>query len=216
LMLSSMNVFKNVILQPDNSSMLDIARARINELKFIVPGISVLTNEGIVLVGDIDLPGTDYRQHPYFLGKKQDVEFTRYYDPLRKEDYYAIIGPVYSDPQRTNIIGRIAFDVDLKNINNIMAENQVPGTEEVYLIDNTGLLLSASKFVGQDNQKGVLIQNVNSEGAKECLADLGKYDQSGYIAEQVFRYLNYMGNEVYGAHAYVPAIMGCVIAESAG
>ena len=218
LLLGSMNVFKDVIVYPNDSSKMGMARDHINELKGIIPGISVLTKEGIVVVGDVDLPGTDYSQHPYFIEKRQDTIFTRYYDPLRKGDYYAVIGPIYDNLEKNKIIGRIAFDVELNKISEIMTENQEKETTEVYLIDNTGLLLSASKFVDQNGKKGVLIQTITSEGAKDCLADLKKYDQVGYIkehAEEVPRYLNYMGNEVYGAHAYLPVIGVCVIAESA-
>ena len=216
--LGSMNVFKEAILYPNDSSKLGIARDRINELKGIIPGISISTKEGIVLVADVDLPGTDYSGQPYFSLAEKKVVFERYYDPLRKGDYYAVVGPVYDNPEKNKIIGIIAFDIELEKIDEIMAETQEKETTEVYLIDDTGLLLSASKFVGQNNQKGILIQKVTSEGAKECLADLKKYDQGGYIeehAEKVFRYLDYMGNEVYGAHAYLPAIGVCVIAESA-
>jgi hypothetical protein len=98
-----------------------------------------------------------------------------------------------------------------------MKETLESETNEVYLIEETGLLLSGSEYVGQDNKKGVLIQEVKSEEAQECLADLKKYGGEGEVAEheeeESSQYLDYMGNEVYGAHAYVPAIMGCVIAE---
>jgi C4-dicarboxylate-specific signal transduction histidine kinase len=218
LLLGSMNVFKEAILYPNDSSTIGMARDHINELKGILPGISILTKEGIVVIGEIDLPGTDYSGHPYFSLTEKKVVFVRYYDPLRKRDYYAIVGPVYDDQEKNKIIGTIAFDVELEKISEIMADNQEKGTTEAYLIDGTGLLLSASKFVDQNNTKGVLIQTITSEGAKDCLADLKKYAQGGYIkehAEEVPRYLNYMGDEVYGAHAYLPAIGVCVIAESA-
>jgi len=220
--LGSMNVFKEAILYPNDSSKIGIARNRINELKGIIPGISILTNEGIVLVGDVDLPGTDYSGQPYFSLAEKKVVFERYYDSLRKGDYYAVVGPIYDNLENNKIIGTIAFDIELNKISEIMAGNQEKGTTEVYLIDlidKTGLLLSASKFVDQTNKKGVLIQTGSSEGAEECLGDLEKYGRDGYIEEheeEIPKYLNYMGNEVYGAHAYVPAIMGCVIAESAG
>jgi C4-dicarboxylate-specific signal transduction histidine kinase len=218
LLLGSMDVFKEAILYPNDSSKIGMARDHINELKGVIPGISILTKEGIVLVGDVDLPGTDYSGQPYFSLAEKKIVFERYYDPLRKGDYYAIVGPVYDNQEKNKIIGTIAFDIELNKISEIMTENQEKETTEVYLIDGTGLLLSASKFVDQNNTKGVLIQTITSEGAKECLADLKKYDQGGYIkehAEEVPRYLNYMGNEVYGAHAYLPVIGVCVIAESA-
>ena len=76
--------------------------------------------------------------------------------------------------------------------------------------------MSGSKYIGASNKNGVLIQEVKSEGAKECLEDLEKYRGDGFVEEheeEVISYTNYMGNEVFGAHAYVPSIMGCVIAE---
>jgi uncharacterized protein (UPF0333 family) len=216
--LGSMNVFKEVILYPNDSSKLGIARDKITELKGIIPGIGVFTKKGIIAVAENNPPGIDCSSYPYFASENQGVVFARYYDVTRKKDYYAIIGPIYDDLEKNEIIGAISFDIELDKISEIMAETQDKGTTEVYLIDGTGLLLSASKFVGQNNTKGVLIQTITSEGAKKCLADLKKYDQGGYIkehAEEVPRYLNYMGNEVYGAHAYLPVIGVCVIAESA-
>jgi len=218
LLLGSMDVFKDVIVYPNDSSKIGVARDRINELKGIIPGISILTKDGIVLIGDVDLPGTDYSGQPYFSLTEKKIVFERYYDPLRKGDYYAIVGPVYDDLEKNKIIGTIAFDIELEKINEIMVENQEETGGEVYLIDSTGLLLSASKFVDQNNTKGVLIQTITSEGAEECLEDLEDYGRDGYIEEheeEIPRYLNYMGNEVYGAHAYLPVIGVCVIAESA-
>ena len=77
-------------------------------------------------------------------------------------------------------------------------------------------MLSGSEYIGQGNTNGVLIQEVKSDGARLCLADLKTFTLDGVIEEHeegVLEYTNYMGNEVYGAHAYVPSIMGCVIAE---
>ncbi|MDD5731603.1 MAG: cache domain-containing protein [Patescibacteria group bacterium] len=216
LNLSSMIVFKEVALNPNDTSKIEAAKKTINDLKSTISGISVLTKEGIVIVGDIDLPNTDYGQHPYFVAKREDTTFTQYYDPLRKNDYYAIIGPIYDSADTTKIIGRIAFDIELDKISSIMQETIESPTNEVYLIDEKGLLLSRSEFIGQDNKKGVLIQEIKSEAAKECLDHLKLYGKNGFVeehVEEVPEYLNYMGNKVFGAHAYAPAIMGCVIAE---
>jgi len=214
--IASMNVFKEALLYPNDPAKIAIANNRINELKSIIPGISLMNSEGIVATGDIDLPGTDYSQHPYFIAKRQDIMFARYYDPLRKDDCYAIIGPIYGNKDKTKIIGRIAFDIELNKIGTLMKEGSEGKTREVYLIDETGLLLSDSKYIDQGNKNGVLIQKVKSDGANECLADLKKYQKDGVIKEhkdEISQYINYMGDEVFGAIAHVPSIVGCVIAE---
>jgi Holliday junction resolvase RusA-like endonuclease len=215
--LASMNVFKEVVLHPDDPAKTEIAKERINELKEIYPGISLMNSHGIVLVGDIDLPGTDYSQHPYFMAKREDAKFTKYYDPLRKKDYFAMIGPIHSQTNKSEIIGRIAFDIELEKISEIMKESFDYGKNaEVYLIDESGLLLSNSKYVGKSNKHGILIQEIKSEGAKNCLGCLKEHQKDGVIEkheDEILRYDNYIGDEVYGAHAHIMAVRGCVIAE---
>jgi nitrogen regulatory protein PII-like uncharacterized protein len=215
--LNTINVFKEAVMNPGDIVKIEEANKTINELKSIIPGISILTNEGIAVVGEFDLLGTDYSQHPYFVRKDKNISFERYYDPLRKEDYYAIIGPIYDNTNKSKIIGRLAFDIELSKISALMKETLEDNkTNEIYLIDETGLLLSYSKYIGQENKKGVLIQEVKSNGAKVCLDDLKKYEKNGIVEkheEEVIQYTNYMGDNVFGAHAYVPEIMGCIIAE---
>ncbi|MFH1181331.1 MAG: cache domain-containing protein [Candidatus Woesearchaeota archaeon] len=213
LIISSMNVLKQAAQYPNDSAKIETAKERINELKSILPGISILNNEGIAIIGEFDLPGTDYSQHPYFMAKGQDISFSKYYCPLRKKDYYAIIGPLYN---KSKLIGRIAFDIELDKISTLMKEPIESETSEVYLIDETGLLLSGSKYIGEGNKNGILIQEVASEGAKACLEDLKKYQKDGAVEEheeEVMKYANYIGEEVFGAHAYTADILGCVIAE---
>ena len=150
------------------------------------------------------------------MDNQSEIVFTRYYDLQRKKDYYAVGGPIYDRIEKDKVIGAIAFDLELDKVSILMKEVLESKTGEVYLIDENGLLLSGSEYIGEGNKDGVLIQEVKSEGAKECLEDLEKYRGDGFVEEheeEVISYTNYMGNEVFGAHAYVPSIMGCVIAE---
>ncbi len=216
LTIASMDVFIEAVKYPNDPVRIEIAKNRINELKNVIPGISILTNGGIAVIGEFDLPGTDYGQHPYFARKDTKTSFVRYYDPQRKADYYAIIGPIYGSADKSKIIGRMAFDIGLDKINALMKESLENDSNEVYLIDETGLLLSNSKYVGSGDKKGVLIQEVKNDESDACLEDLKKYQKDGVIEkheEKILSYLNYMGNEVFGAHACIPQIMGCVIAE---
>ncbi|MCX6795877.1 MAG: cache domain-containing protein, partial [Candidatus Falkowbacteria bacterium] len=137
-------------------------------------------------------------------------------DLQRKKDYFGVIGPIYDGTKKNKVIGVIGFDIELEKISALMKGSSEGKTKEVYLIDKTGLLLSRSAYIDKDNKGGVLIQEVKNEESDACLEDLKKYQKDGVIEkheEKILSYLNYMGNEVFGAHAYVPQIMGCVIAE---
>jgi hypothetical protein len=215
--LSSLSVFRDVVNDPYNAEKIKLAKDMINEIKDKIPGIGVLTKEGIIIVAENNPAGTDYSMLPGFpADDSMGIIFTRYYDQQRKKDYYDIGGPIYDSVNKSKVIGVIAYDVELDKISSIMKDNLDTNTSEVYLIDGNKLLLSGSKYIGQDNKNGVLIQEVNSDGAETCLDDLKKYTKNGIVEEHegnVSKYINYMGDEVYGAHAYAPAIGGCVMAE---
>ena len=209
--LRSIRVLKEAFISPTDEVKLKAAVGRINDIKATVPGISLLTPEGIVIVGDIDLPGTNYSAHPYFQNRVWNVSFARYYDPLRKGDYFAVIGPVYDQNNASTLLGLLAFDVPLEDISSMFEGGNRGKTGEIYIIDKEGMLLSASRFVGQGNRNGVLLQGVDSEGAAQCLNDTSA--QSETHEEGVTPYKDYLGHTVIGAHAYVPELNGCVIAE---
>jgi hypothetical protein len=215
--IASMNVFKEAVLYPNDSAKIVTAKNRIDELKSIVSRIAIFTNAGLMFIAESGPVPMDYSALPYFVSQNKHIIFMRYYDPFQKKDYYSVLGPIYDSIEKDKVIGAIAFDVELDKISALMKETLESETNEVYLINETGLLLSGSEYIGQGNKKGVLIQEVKSEEAQECLADLKKYGGEGEVAEheegESSQYLDYMGNEVYGAHAYVPAIGGCVIAE---
>jgi C4-dicarboxylate-specific signal transduction histidine kinase len=215
--ISSMNVFKEAVLHPDDPAKIEIAKDRIDELKSVLPGISLLTNEGIVLNGEIDLSEIVVNGQSYFALKEKKIIVKYYYCECRKKDFYVIAGPIYDSIEKDKVIGIIAFDIELEKISALMKENLDSGeNEEVYLIDENGLLLSSSKYIRKGNKGGILIQEVKSDGAKNCLEHIKKYSKGESVeehAEDILQYTNYMGDEVFGAHAYVSEIMGCVVAE---
>jgi phosphopantetheine adenylyltransferase len=214
--IATMNVFKEVVKDPNNTAKIETAKKRINELSPMIHRIALFTNEGIMFIAESGPTPIDYSALPYFVSKDKHIIFMRYYDPFQKKDYYSVLGPIYDRIEKDKVIGAIAFDLELDKVSILMKEVLESKTGEVYLIDENGLLLSGSEYIGEGNKDGVLIQEVKSEGAKECLEDLEKYRGDGFVEEheeEVISYTNYIGNEVFGAHAYVPSIMGCVIAE---
>lgn len=214
--ISSVGIFKEIVKEPNNVLKLEEAGKKMNEFKDMIPGIRILSSTGVVIIGEADIIGANHGTRSYFSLPGKKTAFERYYDPVRKKDYYAVIGPIYDSVEKNKIIGAISFDIELDKIGVLMKESLKNDASEVYLIDETGLLLSGSEYVDRGNRDGVLIQEIKSEGAKECLADLEKYKREGYVeehAEDIPQYINYMGNEVFGAHSYATSIMGCVIAE---
>jgi hypothetical protein len=159
----------------------------------------------------------DYSTLPYFVSKDKNIIFMRYYDPFQKRDYYSVLGPIYDRPEKDKVIGAIAFDIELDKVSSLMKETFDTGENgEVYLIEETGLLLSNSKYIGDNNKNGILIQEIKSEGSKKCLEYLKKQHEGEIIEkheDEIMKYKNYMGDEVYGVHAHISAIRGCVIAE---
>ena len=216
--LASMNVFKEAVKYSNNPQKTEEAIKRIKELKEIYPGIALLTKEGIVVVAENNPAGSDYSDVLGFPANDEYVfRFMRYYDQSRKKDYFGAMGPIYDRVDTSKVIGVIGYDIELEKVGAIMEETLDKKTNEAYLIDESGLLLSGSEFIGQTNKNGILIQEVKSDGAKACLSDLKEYGKDGLIEkheEEIgAQYINYMGDAVFGAHAYVPSIMGCVITE---
>lgn len=217
--LSENTEFREAFLYPEDKTKIDAADKIIDKLRETVPGISLLTPEGIVITADIDLPGTDYRSMPYFMAEKKKLTFDIYYDPLRKNDFIVVGGPVFHEGK---IIGALGFDLALDELNYIMGISFNEPDIESYIINKDGLLLTSSKYIGQENRHGILLQRVDSEGAKECIEDLREHiilsDMSDNIEieeheEEALIYENYMGEKVLGTHAYAPSIVGCILAE---
>jgi len=218
VILGSMDVFREVAMFPNDAAKIKAAKKLIDSLKDTVSGIGILTNKGIVIVSADNPAGADYSSLPGFpvTNDNLNIRFTRYYDKQRKKDYYGVGGPIYDSNEKNNSIGVISFDVEFDKISELMKETVESDGSEVYLIDDTGMLLSGSKYIGNGNKHGVLIQEVESEGATLCLDDLKKYLKNGEFEEheeKFIQYKNYMGDEVLGVHAYVQGIRGCVIAE---
>jgi hypothetical protein len=208
-------------VHPDDEAVIDAAKNKIAELKTLIPGISIMDENGIVSIGEKDAPCLDYIGEPFFFGKEKNVYFQRYYCPIRKKDFFAAVGPIYDSLQPKKIIGAIAFDIGFDYINELMKESiDCPVGDESYLIDRDGMMLTESEYVAENNSHGVLIQQVKSASAQDCLGDYEKFtvsDNDGNSVEEhsekVFLYVNYMGDTVLGAHGYVPSIKGGVISE---
>jgi len=221
MFISTVEEFKQAALHPADQEVIAAAQKRISEFKEIVPGISIMNEKGIVAIGDIDTPGLDYSGEPYFALKEKRVYFQSYFCPIRKKYYFAAVGPIYDSLQTKKIIGAIAFDIGLDKINELMKESiESDYQDESYLIDEHGMLISESEFIGAGDVKGVFVQEIKSESSKDCLGDYKKFtlsdkDETSVEShtEKVPLYVNYMGETVVGAHGYVPSIMGCVISE---
>ena len=211
--LSLMNAFYEVVKYPNDSIKINIANNRISNLKDIIPGIALFTREGIIIVSENNPSGTDYSMMPIFpITNQMNVTFIRYYDSQRKKDYYGIIKPIYDSVEKNNVVGAIGFDIELDKISNLMKETIESETNEVYLINEEGLLLSDSEYIGNGNKNGVLIQEIKSDGAKKCFEHASNIQENiGQHQEEVFQYINYMGDEVYGAHAYIPLMEGVLL-----
>lgn len=209
--LMSFDEFAEVLKDPTNNAKIAQAQGRINELKDIIPGICLLTNAGIVIVADIDLPGTDYSAQPYFSMEEKALTFERYYDPLRKNDYYAAVSPFYDRQNTEEIIGTIAIDVPFEYFNVILASGNETITREFYLVDKDRIVITSTIFGYTP-----FAQEADTEGIADCFACLEENTVDGDITEHeesVSQYIDYRGVAVLGTHAHLPLINACLIGE---
>jgi hypothetical protein len=209
--LMSIDEFAEALKDPADAAKLAQAKDKINELKDIIPGIRLLTNEGTVIVADINLTGTDYSAHPYFSVEERTVSFERYYDPLRKQDYYAAFSPFYDQQADETIIGVIAIDVPLEKLNGILVTDDKDMSRELYLVNKDGVIITDSIFgytpFAQDADAGIVAA---------CFACMQEDQEAGDIVEHeaaVSEYVDYRGAVVLGTHACAPVINACLIGE---
>ncbi len=214
--LASMNHFQEAALNPDDEDKIGRAKQLITRIGETYPGIGLFTEEGIIIAAENNPSRQDYGHLAYFTQEGHEVMFERYYDIARRQDYYAILGPVYHPENESKVIGGIGFDIDFHELSEIIRTDIECDISEAYLIDETKVLLSSSKYSEEELRSRAFVQEVRTEQADLCVEHIQEYRENGEaerIDEQVIKYINYRGEKVIGVHAHVFSIDGCVIVE---
>lgn len=175
-------------------------------------GLTLLDVNGTILAQDPALD-REFLPLPREVLDAEQVVFERYYDPVRASDYFAVIAPV-SDRNGTRA-GRVMYDVSIADIDLILDDIERSVIGEVYLIDRTGTLLSTSRY-SPERRYELLVQEVRTEQSQACMRHNDQYLTRGHYSKthNPYVYTNYLGEQVFGNHAHVFDILGCVIAET--
>ena len=82
---------------------------------------------------------------------------------------------------------------------------------ETFVVDESGFFLTPSRYIDQNRGGGVLVQQIKGEIFEKCSEMLksGKYDETS----DVYDYVNYQGDEVYGVVTALSYPTWCVITE---
>ncbi len=152
---------------------------------------------------------SDFYEDPLYLKGKGVPYFTTIlYDEEFGVKGFAVSAPILDDDK---LIGVIILKVGLDTLFEITLEGQGLGeTGEVYLVNEEGFLVTPSRFL-RGEEKGVLVQTVESEHAKEC------FDESivGHLerGESVISFSDYRGEKAIGTHREVLDINWCLLAK---
>ncbi|NJP07657.1 MAG: response regulator [Chloroflexaceae bacterium] len=186
------------IIESDNRASLDyqVAYTQLAEtLRDIVvrrpdfEELFMLNNDGVVIVSsqgsneDLNLSDTRYAM----LGRNQTFIQNVYPDPATGQPRMTIATPLLDSLGRR--LGVLAVHLNLDRMDRIILDRAGLGdTGEMYLIDETGVFVSAQRFGRQEFSR-----QVHSEGIDRALAG-----ESG-----TGRYLNYQGIPVIGAYQWL-------------
>jgi hypothetical protein len=120
-----------------------------------------------------------------------------------------IIGSVYDGKK---FLGYILLIKQMNSLNSIVENFEgLKETGDVYLVDNSRLLISNPRFKNFD----LLVQEVNTESSNICIKHLqGEgFDENFEGAHKIYGYLNYYGDLVFGTHFPIFKTQWCLIVE---
>lgn len=139
----------------------------------------------------------------YFIeGKKGTFVQSFYYYLSLKQSAMTVSTPITDDEE--NVIGILAGRINLEEISEIMMERSGLGeTGETYLVNDFNFAVTQLR----GNETVSFEKAIYTEVVAACLKEKSPNVQfmSGY--------LNYVGEEVMGAYAYLPELKVCLIAE---
>jgi len=107
----------------------------------------------------------------------------------------SVIAPVYESGE---LLGYVSLINEMDEIYEITEKiTDISKTEEIYLVNMDGLLISSLKYSDLD----IMVQSINTENVEEC-------SKEGIIIAD-----NYEGREILGSHKYIEKMGWCLLGE---
>jgi len=210
LIISDDNLIKNIYSKENFTEINDKLRNIITnnnglggEFRYIL----VLDEEGMVIAASKEeFIGKNKTDDSAFIKGKEKVyvnDIYVYEPEVKTKSFIIISAPVISENSKETL-GVIMALVSLEKLNKITS-NQEHFGRSVYIVNSNGLLITRSEFLrGED--KGMLIQNVDTENTRNC------FDSKGEVKSEA-SFLDYRGEEVIGDYYYNPETEWCVLIE---
>lgn len=201
---------------PNIQKEFEIAMLHLKRTKEANPAIYeflLLDAAGRVVVStDQKSIGVDKSNDAFFLGgQKEDHIKDAYYSQSMQENLIAVSCP-FLDSRTGELIGVLAARVKLYELDNIMTKGVSLGrTDEVYLVNKYGYMITPSRFL-----KGTFLkQKIDTINFSNCMLDryAVKKNNAHSLRHGVIIFRDYRGRTVLGAHAYIPEMQWCLLAE---
>jgi hypothetical protein len=177
-------------------------------------GVGLSDSEGFIVSTDRrEFIGMDFSDT--LVTKKILAEGEAYsiYPELEPSEVGLAYGKIINDPETGEFLGSWGVRFPLNRLKKIIGEEDSLGkTAESYLISDDFLLLTPSRFLHGEN-KGVLVQVVNTENSKNCFDK--DFEGHAFKHEPVILipFLDYRGEEVLGTHREVFRTNWCLLVE---
>lgn len=172
----------------------------------------ILNNEDIIIAStNLDLINSTWLWNNFELEEGKNSVVNIHYSEDLKEHVIDITVKVIND-ETNELIGKVVAVISLEQLALVINERSGLGEyEDIYLISEDGLFITPSRYLKGEN-KGVLIQEVDTENSNDC------FDESvvGHLEgdEPVISFLDYRGEEVFGTHRELESVDWCLLAEA--
>jgi hypothetical protein len=154
------------------------------------------------------LEGFDIKSYPegvdYFYNGSNKIYYMVLPHPFL--DSYYILTPKKILDSGGNFLGIFSYRVPDSDLRVFLSDLVgLDGESESYLVDSKYDLLTPSKFLG--GSSGILLQTVNTTGVTNCFSFPEKEGN-------IFEYLSYNGQKVFGTYEYIQKPGWCLIVET--
>jgi len=205
---------ERALLEPSDANVL-LVNERLQQTMDSVDSIlsiGLLDKNGILIAStNPELIGNDYSHLYYFQKTDRETSF-EFVERSGENSFFGVAAPVYYSNTK-EFLGAVGININLEELNKITLDKIGIGeTGEVYLVNSENYAITPLLFV-EDAVLEWKIDTINSQNcftAKET-PDWVKGEHIGHEAIETF--LDYRGEKVLGAHAYISEMKWCLLAE---
>jgi len=154
--------------------------------------------------------GLDRSADAFFIGGQNSIFIKdAYYSEVAKKNLITVSGPVLNS-DTNEFLGVLAARIRMVGLNNITeGSTNRSKSRELYIVNKYGYMITPSRFL----KNSFLKQRVDTDNFRDCLLHRHQTVEYDNRQERPDIALNYRGQRVLGAHAYIPEMQWCVLSE---